>query len=37
LLFGEHFTLWTLLGAAVIVGGASWLVLSRREAVTMEE
>jgi drug/metabolite transporter (DMT)-like permease len=35
--FGERFTWWTLAGAVVIVGGASLLVLSRKEAVGMDE
>ena len=37
LIFHERFSYWTVLGAIVIVGGASLLVLARHEAVPIEE
>lgn len=37
IIFHERFSYWTVLGAIVIVGGASLLVLARQEAVPIEE
>jgi drug/metabolite transporter (DMT)-like permease len=37
LIFRERFSLWTVLGAVVIVGAASLLVLGRQEAVPIDE
>lgn len=37
LLFGERFSLWTVAGAIVIVGGASMLVFGKQAAVPIEE
>jgi drug/metabolite transporter (DMT)-like permease len=37
LFFGERISLWTIAGAAVIIGGASMLVLARGKPVTIEE
>jgi drug/metabolite transporter (DMT)-like permease len=37
LVFGERITWWTIAGAAVVVGAALWLVLSRQEPVVADE